>query len=432
MTNKESNNWEMPSAGMMVKEEYELAQFADCCLYVLPSTPQLDGEEVKKHLEEVTRWNEFLNQYDLEVLDELPYMDNHPKLDSAFKDKDYNLIMGMKEPGAATGKQYLLAKSDKSSLRSDISKIIHASELVTRQSVQELMIHHALCSPGYFFQSTEHIWESQVFWKNYVKRRLADAFGGISYNIAPSTSSLLKKLGLGEILTHRKKMEMQERFAKDLIAIRNSTSDERAWTEVKIILESLNINNTEVIHYLRSVSDRDIEHFVNKVTPRMIAEQSTMTMEVKYVGKVDKKRTSDGRFRVYFYKDGIEQLVHFKRHSACILYIIYLIDIKKTVEVDTLDIMQYENDFCKLFNEIYGYDGGKEYFNTMLSKANGHSEQKILKNCLSDIRMAVGNACERLNESAKPYVLDDALSHLCVLDRNVKIDDRLIAALQAK
>ena len=206
----------------------------------------------------------------------------------------------------------------------------------------------------------------------------------------------------------------------------------RAQTEVKIILESLNINNTEVISYLRSVSDRDIEHFVNKVTPRMIAEQSTMTMEVKYVGKVDKKRTSDGRFRVFFYKDGIEQLVHFKRHSACILYIIYLIDIKKTVEVDTLDIMKYENDFCKLFNEIYGYDGGKEYFNTMLSKANGHSEQKILKNCLSDIRMAVGNACERLNESAKPYVLDDAHSHLCVLDKNVKIDDRLIAALQAK
>jgi len=46
--NKESNNWEMPSAGMMVKEEYELAQFADCCLYVLPSTPQLDVEEVKR------------------------------------------------------------------------------------------------------------------------------------------------------------------------------------------------------------------------------------------------------------------------------------------------------------------------------------------------------------------------------------------------
>ena len=82
--------------------------------------------------------------------------------------------------------------------------------------------------------------------------------------------------------------------------------------------------------------------------------------------------------------------------------------------------------FCTLFEKVYAY-GGLENFKTMFGK--GNSEQELLRHCLSDIRFAIGNACEKLHESATPYILKDINSHLFILRQNVQIDTRLIASL---
>lgn len=422
---KDSNTLEIPSNGVVVNEEYELAQLADCCLYVLPSNVQLDGRQVKTRLDELTCWSGFVNKYETEVLDELPCMCNHPRLETAVKKLDYNLIMSMNEPGASVGKQYLLMKTEENSLNRDIASMLSVAEEVTKRSIHDLMIKHAVYSPESFFRFSEHIWESETFWKNYVARRIQDFSRRNMYAMPPSYSYLKKKLGLDDILTHRKKMELQEKFIKNLKAIKDNENDDIARAEVKVVLECLNINNYDMLSYLKMIPEDSIEQFCNKVIPKRIAEASNMTMEVKYEGSVDVQRPADGRFRLHLHKNGQDLQVHFKRRGACALYLIYLMDICQSESVDTLNIKDdYETAFRDLFNQVY-YVGGATYFKTMFGK--GASEQELFRHCLSDIRISIGNACEMLHEAAAPYVLKDPYSHLCILKQNVKIDRRLIA-----
>lgn len=428
-----NDNQNLPSTRVMVKEKYELVQLADCCLYVLPSNFKLDGKQAEKHFEEEMRIgsHDYINQYDFEVLEELPCMCNHLGLEMAIKEGDYNLIMGMNNPLPIAEKQYLLVKSDKRRLQQDIHDIIHTSEAITKHGLQNIMLHHATCSSKGFMKSTEHIWKKSNNWNDRVDGGLPFVLGGAcgAFAALPSGPGLIGSAiahGIGKLLTHRKKMEIQDNFVSNLKALKTNGNDRKALAEIQVALESMNINNKEMVSYLKNVPESLMETFANDVIPKRIAEHSTMKMEVRWVGKVDTKKTTDGLFRLFLYKDGMEeQQVHFKRNASCILYFIYLRDIARKDHVDTLDIYKYKKVFCYLFNQVYGYDGGLDYFNTMLSIGNGHSEQKLLRHCLNDIRMGIGNACEKLNEAATPYVLKDANSHLCVLQRNVIVDKRL-------
>ena len=94
-----------------------------------------------------------------------------------------------------------------------------------------------------------------------------------------------------------------------------------------------------------------------------------------------------------------------------------------------LDITKSDAKFCKLFKEVYAYDGGMQQFKTLFGK--GNSEQELLRHCLSDIRKNIGSACALLNEEATPYVLSNKQSHLCVQKKNIDIDERLLKVVSA-
>lgn len=421
-----ANQLEMPLTGTIVNEDSELAQFADSCFYVLPSSIELSSDKVKGCIDELTSSKkQFINKYEVEVLREFPCMENHAKLGLAIKKGCYNLLLSMNEPGPTNGKQYLLVKSDTDHLKSNVASMLNVSEKITAQSIRSLMLRHAMCAPNSFIKRTKHIWDSDLFWKNFIVRNLFENKDGLgTYSITPGSKRIKEILGPGEILSHRKRMEMQENFVNNLKVLKANSSDKRALAEVQIVLESININNEEVISYLTSMPDSYIEQFSNKVTPKKIAENSKLEMEIRWIGQTDKKRPSDGRFRLYLHKDGKELLVHFKRHSSFILYLIYLIDISNSESVDTLNIQKdYKDVFCTLFDKVYAYSG-LDNFKTMFGK--GSSEQELFRHCLSDIRFAIGNACEQLRESAIPYVLKDINSHLYILKQNVKIDNRLL------
>ena len=49
-----ANQLEMPLTGTIVNEDSELAQFADSCFYVLPSSIELSSDKVKGCIDELT------------------------------------------------------------------------------------------------------------------------------------------------------------------------------------------------------------------------------------------------------------------------------------------------------------------------------------------------------------------------------------------
>lgn len=427
----EKSSLGMPSTGKMVMEEYELVQLMDCCIYVLPSSNKLCAESVQKCLKDINSSNKcLLNHYDYDILEKLPCMDNHPMLSSSLKEEHYNLIMGMNEPGNAYGKNYLLLKSSDVSIGTDMAAMVKFSEQITAKSIKELMLRHAMTSSESFIRCTEHIWESDGFWNNFMARRFEYLLCGMSPHgaVAGITPSFRGGGAVHrEILTHQKKLELQNKFMENVLALKKDESNKDARREVQIVLDSMNINNQEMISYLASMPEIYIEQFYNKMSPKMIAMQSDMKMEVRWFGHIEKKYPTYGRFRLYLKKNGKEQHVKFKRCSSFVLYLIYLINLTKSEFVDTLNIRKdYENVFCELYQQVYVPTEALSSFRTLFGLNKGHSEQETLRHCLSDIRFAVGNACEKLHEPSRPYVLKDANAHLYLLKQNLSIDNRLL------
>lgn len=426
--NKDSNHIEIPSSGMMVREDYELVQLIDSCIYVLPSNNNMCEELVQKIYDKLLSSSDtLLNHYDVDFLEELPCMDNHPNLSSALATGRYNIIMGMNEPGSASGKQYLLLQSSDSSIDTDMAAMIKISEQITSESVKQLMFRHAMFSHESFIRSTDHIWESDGFWKNFIVRRFGELLGGGVIGVVPGFRG---GLGIHEVLTHRKRMELQSKFIDNMLKLKNEQLNldvrNEARKEVKIVLDCLNLRNQDMISYLASKPRDFIEDFYGDLSPMKIAEHSNLKMEIRGNYKIDKKKRTLGKFRLFLLKDNQKCEVQFGRRVAFIVYLIYLMDVVGSETVDTLDIRNYRVKFCDIYNNVYGH-GGKEDFDTLLGE--GNANQKMFHQCYKDIRGAIGNACEYLHERSTPFVLNDSNSHLYIKKDHVIIEKETLTAL---
>ena len=192
--------------------------------------------------------------------------------------------------------------------------------------------------------------------------------------------------------------------------------DEQTALELKFLLD----------HVDKKVRQDYVDTFLK---PDRTVEKSSLKVEVKWIGHTDVRKKSNGRVRLFLNKDGREEPVHFKRRASFILYLLLLLEIYLTEETGMLDITKSDAKFCKLFKEVYAYDGGMQQFKTLFGK--GNSEQELLRHCLSDIRKNIGSACALLNEEASPYVLSNKQSHLCVQKKNIDIDERLLKVVSA-
>lgn len=189
--------------------------------------------------------------------------------------------------------------------------------------------------------------------------------------------------------------------------------DEKTALELKFLLD----------HVDKKVRQDFVNNFLK---PEVLIEKPSLKIEVKWIGHTDVRKKSNGRARLYLSKNGKEEQVHFKRRASFILYLIFLLEVCQTEGTGMLDITKSEKQFCKLFKEVYAYDGGMPQFKTLFGK--GNSEQELLRHCLSDIRKNIGDTCGLLNVEATPYILSNKQSHLSVQKQNIVIDERLLKA----
>lgn len=414
----------IPPTAKMVREEYELVQFMDCYLYVLCLKTEMTRESVQKIFTQLMdeRCN-LINEYHVEFLDELPCMDCHPKLRTALQDGGYNLVMSMNEPGTVEGKQYLLMKTNEGSLYSDLASMLTVSEQITEKGVKKLMLLQALSSPEPFLKRISRAWESKRFLQNYFIRRFAGLLGGPVMALAPTFRGARKNFFSGEILTHRKKVELQDNFIKNLNALKENQHDAKAMAEVQMVLDSLDISNRDMIACLRDAPAILAEQMYNNLSPRKLAECSNLKMEIRNMKHGDIKRKTDGRYRLYLRKEDQEYQVQFSRQPSFIIYLIYLLDVVGSEVVDSINIKKYQSKFCRLFEMVYGEDGKADFRNLF---GIGEAKQSLLRHCYSDICSSIGDACEILHEkSATPFVLQNSYSHLYIKKENIIIDKDL-------
>ena len=418
---------DVPVVGRLVKEEYAVGQLADCCLYVLPSNVNAiaaEGKEVFEKLLASMGEKQLLNKYDFEVLEKMPVLDNHPTLDNAIKEEQCQFVMSLYTPSKAD-KQYLLLKTEREKLYSDLAMMLYTSERNSKHSVNELLKDFAIDTPDVFCDSVKEAAKSEKFWKNYFVSIASDMFHP-TFGMRASLPKIREALKIDGIITHQKKSAMIDRMMENINKFRRNR-DENAEAELNYVLSSLDIESLKRV--LTKMSKKQLETFCKTTNPKILAQESTMTLEIKYVGEIDPNNRADGNYRLFLHKNYDQIHVHFGRREAFILYLIYIIDKYEHDKVDSLNIEDYRSEFNSLYLAVYGQDEGNLRFDKLIGRGkdeNGNLMPSQIKHCYSDIRMAVSDGCEKLRELPAPFILADPNDHLYVLKNRLSIPQTLI------
>jgi len=78
----------------------------------------------------------------------------------------------------------------------------------------------------------------------------------------------------------------------------------------------------------------------------------------------------------------------------------------------------------------YGING-ETIFTDMVKNFNseGELQQKGLYTVLKSIREDIGNTCERMQEPAEPFLLQDMKAHLAVLPKHIILPEKIMALI---
>ena len=418
---------DVPAVGRLVKEQYAVGQFADCCLYALPSNT---GTMVEKAKEVFDGWiksmgaEKLLNKYDFEGLGKMPVLDNHPMLREAIEDEKCQFLLPLYTPSKEE-KQYLLLKTEEDKLYEDIALLLYTSERISKHSMNELLKEFAKDTPEEFCDGLKEISKSEKFWKNYFISLANDMFHP-TFGMRASEPKIKEVLKIDGIITHQKKSEMIDRMMDNITSFRKN-NDEKAEAELTYVLSTLDIESLK--KFLTRISKKQLETFFKTANPKVLAEESTMRLEIRHVGKIDTVRKADGKYRLYLCKQNYKDVqVHFGRREAFILYLIYMIDKHERDTVDTLKIESFRTQFKSLYEAVYDKNGAALRFDKMVrhTDSEGNPQQAQIKHCYSDIRVAVSDGCEELRELPAPFILADAKDHLYAQKNKMSIPQVLI------
>ena len=418
---------DVPAIGKLVKEEFAIEQLTDCCLYVFPSNTKVFAEEGKKVLDGfIASMGEkhLLNNYGFDVLEKMPIGDNHPKLNNAIKEEQCQFLMSLYTPSKVE-KQYLLLHTEENKLYNDIALMLYTSERISKHSVNELFFQYAIKDPENFCKDVNEAAKSEKFWRNYFASMASDMFHP-TFGMRASLPKIREALKIDDIITYKKKQEMKDRMMENIYKFRRKR-DKKAEAELNYVLRSLDVESMKAI--LVKMPRKQLETFCKTANDMRQAEESTMSLEIKYERKIDPKYKTRGKYRLFLLKDCDSILVNFGRREAFILYLIYLIDRHERDDVDTIKIKDYRNQFVNLYEEVYGKgDEAGAIFDSMVNNYDkeGNARQAQIKHSYDDIRSAIIDGCERLRELPSPFTLADAQDHLDVLRDKITIPQELI------
>lgn len=418
---------DVPAVGRLVKEQYAVGQLADCCLYALPSNTGTMVEKSKEVFDGLVKSmgaEKLLNKYDFEELSKMPVLDNYPILSKAIEDEKCQFLLQIYTPSQEE-KQYLLLKTEEDKLYSDIAMMLYTSERISKHSMNELLKEFAKDTPEDFCDGLKEISKSEKFWKNYFVSLANDVFHP-TFGMRASEPKIKEVLKIDGIITHQKKSEMIDRMMDNITSFRKG-KDEKAEAELNYVLSSLDIESLK--KFLTRMSKKQLETFCKTANPKVLAEESTMKLEIQYEGKIDPVKKADGKYRLHLCKNNKDVQVHFGRREAFILYLIYMIDKHERDTVDTLKIESFKTQFKSLYEAVYAKDGTAEVrFDKMVRHTDheGNPQQAQIKHCYLDIRMAVSDGCEELRELPAPFILADAKDHLYAQKNKMSIPQVLI------
>lgn len=416
-----------PCIGELIEEQCAVGQFADNCLYLI-ADPEADiakrAVNIMEQFKQIADCDDYYNTYELEVVQNVE-LKNHPKIKERIEQHGDNFLIQLASHGFNEKKRFIVAKTDNDKLFENINLLIYAAERIAKFDMAVLLRSFVEDNTDEFVELARNAITDKRFQSNYFAVLVGQSMQP-SFGMAASTASIKERLEIKGVITHKQRLEMYDHLLDNLKKY-HKTHDPKIEAELDFIFSI--IDPVTMRMFFLKQSPKLQEKMNNFVNPKRLAETSTMDLEVCKAKNVGVKRKNDGHYRLYLSRGDERLMVHFSRSAGFVVYLIYLIDRKKNGEkVDTLNIVQYKQLFGKLYEMIYGYNG-ETVFTDMVKNYNAEGEmrQKGLYTVLKSIREDVGNTCERMQEPAEPFLLQDTTAHLAVLPEHIILPDELMA-----
>ena len=425
----------MPCVGELIEENCAVGQFADNCLYLF-ADPESDLAQRAVDIMEQYRQlmdfdpDNYYSSYKLEVVQDAE-LSNHPKIREHIEQQGDNLLIQLPafaiDGNAEYKKRFIVADADDDNIFERIHQMVYAAEQIAKSDMDALL--------------------------RYFEEEDSDSFVGVVYNVitdrnipfgdleassddtpqptlrmASSTARVKKQMDIKGEITHRLRMEMYDRLF-DNLKKSHKKHDPKMEAEIDYIIK--NTYSATLRMFLQDQSPKLQEKIANFINPRHLAETSSMDLKIRWFDEIDRRRRNDGHYRLILCKGDDRLIVHFSRSAAFVLYLIYLMDRKKNGDkVDTLNLVQYKQLFGKLYEMTYCVNG-EDIFTEMIKNfdAEGEKKQKSLYMVLETIRDDVGMTCERMQEPAEPFILQDAKAHLTVLPKHIIVPEEIMALI---
>lgn len=407
--------------GELIEEQCAVGQFADNCLYLI-ADPEADiakrAVDIMEQFKQIADWDEYYNTYELEVVQNVE-LKNHPKIRERIKQHGDNLLIQLPafsiENNAQYKKRFIVVKTDECNIFEQIHLTVIAAEQIAKFSITELL-------RSYVEENTDEFVELA---RRAIYRVIPNP---LISRMASSTAKLKEQMEIKGVITHKQRMEMYDRLL-DNLKKSHRKHDLKMEAEIEYIIKS--IDPATLRMFFQKQSPKLQEKMSDFVNPKHLAEVSSMDLEIHWSDKIDKTRKTDGHYRLFLSRGDEKLMVHFSRSAGFVLYLIYLIDRKKKGDkVDTLNIVQYKQLFGKLYEMTYGING-ETIFTDMVKNFNaeGELQQKGLYTVLKSIREDVGNTCERMQEPAEPFLLQDTKAHLAVLPQHIILPEKIMTLI---
>ena len=418
-----------PCIGELIEERCAVGQFADNCIYLI-ADPESDiakqAVDIMEQFKQMADGDDYYNTYELEVVQNVE-LKNHPKIKERIEQHGDNFLIQLASHGLNEKKRFIVAKTDNNKLFENINLMIYAAERITKFDITALLRSFAEDNTDEFVELARNAITDRRFQSNYFAALSENTIHPI-FGMASSTAKLKEQMEIKGVITHKQRMEMYDRLL-DNLKKSHKKHDPKMEAEIEFIIKS--IDPATLRMFFQRQSPKLQEKMSDFVNPKHLAEVSSMDLEIRRSEKIDKTRKTDGYYRLFLCRDDERLMVHFSRSAGFVLYLIYLMDRKKNGDkVDTLNIIQYKLLFGKLYEMTYGVNG-EAVFTDMVKNFNakGELQQKGLYTVLKSIREDVGNTCERMQEPAEPFLLQDTKAHLAVLPKHIILPEKIMALI---
>lgn len=415
-----------PCIGKLIEESCAVGQFADNCIYLIADS----GTDMAKRAVDLMEQyklrmdsDDYYNAYELDVVQHVE-LKNHPQIKERVEQHGDNFLIQLPSYNREGKKRFIVARTDENNLFEDIGLMLHAAEHVAKIEMTDLLRSFVDDDVDEFVELARNAMTDRNFQSNYFTG-LAEQSMSPTFGMAPSVASIKERLEIKGVITHKQRLEMYDRLLDNLKKY-HKTHDPKIEAELDFIFSI--IDPVTMRMFFLKQSPKLQEKMNNFVNPKRLAEASTMDLEIRWSEKIDKIRRNDGHYRLYLCRDDERLMVHFSRSAGFILYLIYLIDRKRNGDkVDTLNIVQYKKLFGKLYEMTYDINGETIFIDMVKNfNAAGEMHQKGLYTVLKSVREDVGMTCERMEEPAEPFLLQDPTAHLAVLPEHIILPDEIM------